>query len=76
MTLNKALALIVVGMVLLGGLLGVPLVLMGADGTAYALVMVTAISIGGIANYFAVKHYGVGRRLPQDRPGGAPGQRV
>jgi hypothetical protein len=76
MTLNKACTLIVVGMVLLGGLLGVPLVLMKADGTAYALVMVTALSIGGIANYFAVKRYGVGRGSAQDRPERVPGQRV
>jgi tRNA(Glu) U13 pseudouridine synthase TruD len=61
------------GTVLLGGLLGVPLVLIGADGTAYALAMVTALSVGGIANYFAVKRYGVGRRSTHDHSERVPG---
>lgn len=56
--MNKALVLIGIGTISLSIVFDVVLLSIGADGTALALAMVTALSIGGVANYFAVGRYG------------------
>ncbi len=57
MNMNKALWFIFAGMMLLTVVVCLPLASLHADGTAYALAMVFVISVGGLANYLAVKRY-------------------
>jgi hypothetical protein len=66
-TLNKSLALIGIGTISLSVIFDVILLSVGADGTALALAMVTALSLGGIANYFAVGRYGERAQAERNR---------
>lgn len=58
MNMTKASWFIFAGMMLLTVVVCLPLASLHADGTAYALAMVFVMSIGGLANYLAVKRYG------------------
>jgi hypothetical protein len=58
MNMTKASWFIFAGMMLLTVVVCLPLASLHADGTAYVLAMVFVMSIGGLANYLAVKRYG------------------
>ena len=58
MTLAKAWVLIFIGMMSLTAILSLALVSTQADGTAYSLVFALVLSVGGFANFLAVRRYG------------------
>jgi hypothetical protein len=56
--MSRALLLIVIGMFSLSIVLDVVLLAIGVNGYVLALATVAVLSLGGIANYFAVGRYG------------------
>ena len=56
--MSRALGLIVIGMFSLSIVLDGVLFAIGANGYVLVLAMVAVLSLGGVANYFAVGRYG------------------
>jgi hypothetical protein len=57
MSYEKAVAWIVVGLLLLTAILGVGLVVVDAGELPFLLLMPVVLCVGGIVNYFAVGRY-------------------
>ena len=72
MTLNKAWVLIGIGTVSLSIVFDVILLSMRANGAILALAMATALSLGGVANHFAIRRYGASGRRRRDGSRRAP----
>jgi hypothetical protein len=62
MTMDRALLLIVSGMVLLTIPVGLVLVSVQAGGTAFAIALVLILSAGGFVNFLATRRYGTAAR--------------